>query len=434
MKIRFFYNVLQHLLIVVLGVPLALLVALTPRYRGRILARLGRGLQGQVAGLPSGRQRIWVHALSVGEVSSVVALVRGLRNHYPDAQIFLSTSTRSGGHYGREVLAEVVDRFVDFPLDHFWVVRFFIRTLQPDLFVQVETDFWPNFLATLKQTKTPAILVNGRISAASFRRFQRFAFFFAPLFDSFHLLSMQTAADVDKMGALGIAPAKVCALGNLKIDAALPSFRPRRRQGKDPLALPEGKLIIVVGSTHPGEEKLLAPCFSKLRQEFPELFLVIAPRNIQRGPEIAALYRGLGFSVVRRSEKGVAWGDKELLIVDSMGELVDFYQLADLVFVGGSLVPFGGHNPLEPAAFGKPVLFGPYTADFADIVSEMLAEEAARQVKDVADLCQALQLLAADQVARQRAGQRARAFVEERQGVTDRHLQVIATLLEVPRA
>ncbi|MBU0681172.1 MAG: 3-deoxy-D-manno-octulosonic acid transferase [Proteobacteria bacterium] len=431
MLIRFFYNVLQHLGIVVLGVPLALFVAATPRYRGRILARLGLGLKGKVAGLVPGKRRIWVHALSVGEVSSVVSLVRGLRNNYPDAQIFLSTSTRSGAQYRSEVLADVVDLFFDFPFDHFWVVRHFVKTLQPNLYVQVETDFWPNLLTTLKVVGVPAILVNGRISAASFRRFQRFAFFFAPLFDCFQVLSMQTAADVEKMVALGIVPVKVCALGNLKIDAALPSYKSQGRQVKAPLPLPIGKSIIVVGSTHPGEEKILSSCFVMLRQEFPGLFLVIAPRNIERSPEIVDLYEGLGFAVVCRSARGAVWEDHDLLIVDTMGELVDFYQGADMVFVGGSLVTFGGHNPLEPAAFGKPVLFGPHMEDFADIVSEMLHEDAARQVKNVDELCLALQNFLVDKASREKAGKRARGFVEDRQGVTARHLKVIAKILRI---
>lgn len=426
--IRLIYNALQHFGIVLLGVPLVLFVAVTPRYRGRILSRLGRGLKEQVGSLAVGKKRIWVHALSVGEVSSVVSLVRGLRKNYPDAQIFLSTSTRSGARYRSEVLDDVVDLFLDFPFDHFLVVRHFVKILQPDLFIQVETDFWPNFLATLKQAGTPAILVNGRISVSSFARYQRFSFFFAPLFDCFQVLSMQTAADVDKMVLLGIAPAKVCGLGNLKIDAALPSYKAQRRQGKGPLVLPAGKTIIVVGSTHAGEEEILSPCFVQLRQEFPELFFIIAPRNIERGPEVASLYRELGFSVVCRSDKGASWNDKDLLIVDTMGELVDFYQQSDLVFVGGSLVPFGGHNPLEPAAFGKPVFFGPHMEDFADIVSEMLAEEAARQVADVDDLCLALQILVADRAGQEKTGRLARDFVEQRQGVTDRHLDVIRTL------
>ncbi len=411
-----------------LGVPVALFVALTPRYRGRILARLGRGLQAQLGCLRPGKKRIWVHALSVGEVSSVVSLVRGLRNNYPEAQIFLSTSTRSGAHYRREVLADVVDLFFDFPFDHFLVVRHFVKTLQPDLYVQVETDFWPNLLATLKKSQTPAILVNGRISAASFDRYQRFGFFFAPLFDSFQVLSMQTAADVAKMVALGISPDKVCALGNLKIDAALPSSKSSGRSGKVLPVLPAGKTIIVVGSTHPGEEEILSACFARLRRDFPELFFVIAPRNIDRRGEITALFKDLGFAVVCRSEPGVVWDDKDLIIVDTMGELVDFYQQGDLVFVGGSLVAFGGHNPLEPAAFGKPVLFGPHMEDFADIVSEMLVEKAATQVTDVDDLCRSLQRLVVDLDDRQQAGQRARSFVEERQGVTERHLKTIATL------
>lgn len=426
--IRFIYNVLQHVALVLLGLPLALFVAATPRYRGRVFGRLGFALKERVSQLPAGKRRIWIHALSVGEVSSVVSLVHGLRNTYPDAQIFLSTSTRSGAHYRSEVLADVVDLFLEFPFDHFWVVRHFVTTLQPDLFIQVETDFWPNLLATIKRTTTSAILVNGRISEASFARYQKFSFFFAPLFDCFQILSMQTAADVEKMVALGVDRKKVRGLGNLKIDAAMPNCKKQIRQTQDPFTLPEGKTILVVGSTHPGEEEVLSVCFGKLRQEFPELFFVIAPRNIERSGEIAALYRGLGFSVVCRSEKGTPWSDKDLLIVNSMGELVNFYKQGDLVFVGGSLVPFGGHNPLEPAAFGKPVLFGPRMEDFADIVTEMLTEGAARQVEDVDELCRSLHSLMVDQGRRDKAGELAYAFVEKRQGVTGRHLEVIATL------
>ncbi|PLX49057.1 MAG: 3-deoxy-D-manno-octulosonic acid transferase [Desulfobulbaceae bacterium] len=427
--IRFLYNVGQHLAMLVLGLPLALFVALTPRYRGRVLSRLGWGLRAKVARLPSGKRRIWVHALSVGEVSSVVALVCGLRNTYPDAQIFLSTSTRSGARYRSEVLADVVDLFFDFPFDHFWVVRRFVKVLRPDLYVQVETDFWPNLLAAIRRSSTAAILVNGRISAASFRRYQRFAFFFAPLFDSFALLSMQTGADVDKMIALGIAPAKVCALGNLKIDAALPDFRQQRAGATAPFALPAAKTIIVVGSTHPGEEQILAGCFARLHRSVADLFFVVAPRNIERAPEVATVFSGLGLTVACRSDPQASWQDKDLLVVDTMGELVECYRQGDLAYVGGSMVPFGGHNPLEPAAFGKPVLFGPHMEDFADIVSEMLAEDAARQVADVEELCQALHPLVADSDERRRAGDRARRFVEERRGVTDRHLKVIGDLL-----
>jgi 3-deoxy-D-manno-octulosonic-acid transferase len=196
------------------------------------------------------------------------------------------------------------------------------------------------------------------------------------------------------------------------------------------LVLPTGKTIIVVGSTHPGEEKMLSSCFVKLRQQFADLFLVIAPRNIERAAEIVALYRGLGFKVVCRTDRDARWDSQDLLIVDTMGELVNFYQHADLVFVGGSLVPFGGHNPLEPAAFGKPVLFGPHMEDFADIVSEMLAHDAAQQVRDVDELCRLLQALIVDLTSRLKAGSQARVFVEERQGVTDRHLKVIASLLK----
>jgi 3-deoxy-D-manno-octulosonic-acid transferase len=208
----------------------------------------------------------------------------------------------------------------------------------------------------------------------------------------------------------------------------MPGYKKKSQQSKKPLALPAGKTILVAGSTHPGEEEILSTCFVKLRQEFPELFFVIAPRNIERSSEIGALFENLDFTVVYRSEKEMSLDNKDLLIVDTMGELVDFYQQGNIVFVGGSLVPFGGHNPLEPAAFGKPVFFGPRMEDFADIVAEMLNEGAATQVGDVDELCKSLQTLIVDHNKREKAGEMAYAFVEERQGVTDRHLEVIATL------
>nr|MDA8164606.1 hypothetical protein [Desulfobacteraceae bacterium] len=199
----------------ILAAPLLLV---KPKYRGRAAARLGAGL----TAAPGGRPRIWLHALSVGEASSARSLVKGLRGAYPGGTIILSTTTRAGSEFARRQLAAEVDHFVPFPLDLPPSVSRFLRRLHPDLFILVETDFWPNFLAALRRRGIPALLVNGRISARSFARYRRLRWLFRPLFDSFDLLSMQTAADAGQMAALGVSATKVRPLGNLKYDPASP--------------------------------------------------------------------------------------------------------------------------------------------------------------------------------------------------------------------
>jgi 3-deoxy-D-manno-octulosonic-acid transferase len=425
----FLYNLLQIILLL-LGLPvLALVVVLVPKYRGRTLHRLGWGLAAQVRGLPPGRPRIWVHALSVGEVASARALLKGLRGQYPEALLLFSASTTSGLRQAETLLGREADLILAFPLDLYWNVKRFIRLLAPDLVVMVETDLWPNFLAALRRYRVPAVLVNGRISADSLARYRRLPRFFAHLFDSFAYLAMQTQAEADNLASLGVAPEKLLVLGNLKydplIEKAVGAGGAERFAGLVPLLA--GRTVWVAGSTHAGEEELVLQAYGELRRQFPELYLILAPRNPGRCGQVERLAAGMGLRAVLRSRVGTDGGD--LLVLDTMGELAELYSLASMAFVGGSLVPERGHNPLEPAIFGKPVFFGPHMEDFAEIAGELLAVGAAEQVNDWQEMIFLVAGWAADPGLRSAIGRSGVGLVESRRAVTDRHLALLQRLL-----
>jgi 3-deoxy-D-manno-octulosonic-acid transferase len=295
----------------------------------------------------------------------------------------------------------------------------------------VETDFWPHWLHCLARRNIPTLLVNGRISARSFTRYQRFVWFFRSMFHSFTLLSMQTGADADKMIALGIEPEQVHTLGNLKFDTSQVA---ESLDSEEETAITKQRYgfsatapLWICGSTHPGEEELIFQVYKKLRQDIPEFQLLIAPRNIERAKEIVALGRGHQLACRRWTIDKHTQGP--MLILDTIGELAGCYPLAEVVFIGGSLAPFGGHNPIEPAAAGIPVLFGPHMEDFTEIAAELIHCGGARQVDSVDTLYTALHRLLTDGPARHAMAKAAGECVRAHRGVVRNHLQVIGNLL-----
>lgn len=349
-----------------------------------------------------------------------------MRDAYPDGAILLSTTTSAGEYFARASLGSLVDGIIPFPFDLPWSVSRALSRLRPDLFILVETDFWPNLLAGLARRAVPCLLVNGRISAQSFSRYARLSWFFTPLFRSFRFLAMQTDQDAEAMVRLGVSQERLMVLGNLKYEAALPDRAGRRRLGRAELGIPAQAMVWVAGSTHPGEEEVVLAVFQRLRQRHPELFLVIAPRNIQRRGELLALAARHGIAAGCRSE-GVS--ASSLLLLDTLGELAPVYGLCDVALVGGSLVAERGHNPLEAAAHGKPVLFGPSMEDFAEISHELLTAGGAWQVVDQEELGDRMEELLADGALRARMGEAASGLVRDRQGVAARHLDLIRGLL-----
>ena len=432
------YNIFQIFSLILLSPLLLVKAIISPKYRGRILLRLGIGIEELIQKLPVGQQRIWIHALSVGEVLSADPLVKELRLARPSITLIFSASTKTGEELARNVMAKEVDLFIPFPLDIFSVARKFINLIAADLFVLVETDFWPNFIHTINRKGTPAILVNGRISQKSFARYQRFRFIFLPMFKIFKFISMQTESDAKKMIDLGINADRVKALGNLKYDAVLPDMvgwdqeqRPTSFYRQQFGISPE-KVVWIAGSTHPGEEVAILTAYKRLSLLFPDLFLVVAPRDVERGREVKEIADKLGLTVRLRTAplQDEEFPGAPLLILDTMGELSRMYSFCNIAFIGGSLVPDGGHNPLEPAAFAKPILFGPYMDDFTEIASDLLEKDAAIVCHDEDEIFEVMKKLLVNHSIQKQMGEDAQALVIQHRGVTKRHIEIIQFIID----
>lgn len=422
-----FYNLIQLLGLIILAPVIVCVIIFKPKYRGRIFRRLGFGFIKVVSQIDTSKQRIWIHALSVGEVSSVRSLVQSIRQEFPESVIIFSSTTRSGEQHAQVTLSDFVDSFVSFPFDIYWVARFFITSAKPDLFILVETDFWPNFLSLLRKKNIPAVLVNGRMSDKAYANYRRFRFLFQPMFQSLRMLAVQREDDVSMLSAIGVPKEKVTRLGNLKYDVLTPSFSAEGTLHSQRFSIPEKKTVWVAGSTHPGEEEILLNVYSKLQERYPDLFLVIAPREIDRANSIKQLAEKKGIKMFSRTGKpvDVAHG----MILDTLGELAAVYSLADFAFVGGSLISRRGHNPLEPAAKGKLVLFGSHMEDFIDIVTDMLNEEVAIQVSSEENMEREIKKLLENPEVLGSYGRRAAEFVRSRQGVTERHIDLLRSIL-----
>ncbi|MFU8818143.1 MAG: 3-deoxy-D-manno-octulosonic acid transferase [Desulfurivibrio sp.] len=425
-----------------IGLPVALILALpllivkairVPGYATWIGRRLGliAGPGGR-RGQKKGGVRIWLHALSVGETASARPLLRALRGRYPDATLILSSSTRAGAALAAASCAELVDRLEVLPYDLPWAMNRLVRDLRPDLFILVETDLWPNLIRSLKVRGVPLLLVNGRLSASSWRWYRRWRFLARPLlFAPFALLSMQTAEEAERLRGLGLPPAKVGVLGNLKYPAALErpvSGGAPSRLSRETLGIGPEKLLWLAGSTHAGEEEILLRAWRQLTGEFPELVLILAPRRVERAASVLELARK--HDCRARLRTVLSPDPWEVLILDSYGELTALYPLCDLAFVGGSLVPAGGHNPLEAAACRRPLLFGPHMEDFAEISRDLLAVGGACRVNDQEHTVAAVSCWLREPAVLAAAGQRAYELVEIRSGgVPMAHLEMIAKLL-----
>ena len=425
----YIYNLVQLIGLTILSPFLFVKAILTPRYRGRMMRRLGKGLVREMTGLPPRRPRIWIHALSVGETASARSMIRELRQRMPEAVIIFSATTRSGEVYCRRTLEDWVDLFVPFPFDVYWVVKRFVRLIDPDLFVLIETDFWPNILHVLHAANRPAMLVNGRVSASSFRNYQRLKFFFRPMFVSFDFLAMQTDDDVRKMISLGVEPERVRALGNLKYDTIVPvAAAGEALLSRADLGIPEEKFVWIAESTHPGEEEVIFRVFKRSLDKNPDLFLVVAPRSIDRDDSLLAMAGRQGLTGFLRTDGPRK--NSQFMILNTMGELAASYGICDLAFVGASLVGKGGHNPLEPAGFAKPVLFGPHMDDFSEISRDLLLAGGCLMVRDENELFVAFERMVSEAGYRTKMGQRGADFVLRQQGVTEKHLDEIKRLLQ----
>lgn len=393
---------------------------------GRYSSRLKHAL--------TNRRVLWMHAVSVGEVNVCTQLIRALEPRVPNVKIVVSTTTTTGMAELHRKLPTHIEK-IYFPIDCRKYVNRALNVIHPEAVVLVEAEIWPNFLWRLKERHIPVFLVNARLSQRSFRGYRRAQFLFRPLFASLKGVGAQDEADAARLRELGCRPERVRVVGSLKYDAAIlerPKFVDVPRLLRQ-VGVPEGARVLLGGSTHPGEERILAQVFQRLRARFPDLFLILVPRHHERGKQVGRELAALGLRFVFRSEitaeTRLSTGSVDCLVVNTTGELRCFYEHADLIFVGKSLAARGGQNPIEPASFGKPILFGPNMQNFLAASTAFVAQRGAIQVKDAADLEGALAALLMDESARKSLGDNAVKVIRDNLGAIERTADMIVSSL-----
>ncbi len=391
--------------------------------------RFGRYPAALRAALAQGAPPIWVHAVSVGEVVAALPLIAALKARAPGRRWVVSTTTPTGQRLARERLPEDLVLYV--PWDLTGPVRRAIAAIRPRLFLGLETELWPNLFWRLSEAGVPIAVVNGRISTRSFRRYQRIRRWIAPALAQVRLWSMQTVGDAERILALGVDPSRVHVVGNLKADAALPSMGAAQLQAwRGRLGLRDGTPLWIAGSTHPGEEAIVLQAFRQVRVDGHPVRLLLAPRHPERVGEVERVIRQAGLTPRRWSAaQGEAWEPEAVMILDTVGELAHLYATADLVFVGGSLVPRGGHNLLEPAQWAKPMLSGPAVQNFQSIADLLEAGGGLVLVQDAETLAAQVRQWVAHPELRRQIGERARAVVAAQAGSTAKTVDLLSRVV-----
>ena len=381
------------------------------------------------------RHSIWMHAVSVGEVNLCTQLIHSIEPRLPNLKIIVSATTTTGMEQLQQKLPSHISR-IYYPVDFRNSAARALRSIRPEAIVLIEAEIWPNFLWRAKSMNIPVFLVNARLSERSYRGYKRFGFLFRPLFASFAGVGAQNEADAARLVELGCRPEVVRIVGSLKFDAA-PLDERRLVDVPDLLArigVPANPLLLVGGSTHAGEEALLAEQYLRLRQRFPNLFLILVPRHFERGREVGRDLNARRVKFIYRNDIGntthLPPGTVDCLVVNTTGELRHFYAHATVIFVGKSLTAQGGQNPIEPAALAKPMVFGPNMQNFADIARNFVANQGAVQVRDANELETVLGELLADEPRRKRLGANALKVYQDNLGAIERTVEMLIAHLK----
>jgi len=386
-----------------------------------------------------GDDSIWIHAVSVGEVLTARPLISELKRRYPNLRMFLSTTTMAGQQLARRSVQDV-DAVFYFPFDLGFVVRRTLDLVRPKLFIMMETELWPNLLRECRARGIKTAVVNGRISPRSFPRYKMIRPMMRRVMNHIDRFLVQSEESARRFIDLGADPSRVIVTGSLKFDSLELSSTALQARARDRVLryfrVPALRSVIVAGSTMKGEEAHVLRAFRKVRTAAPHTLLVLAPRNPERFGDAEQLARSEGWKVAKRSDLAIDSEPRvDVVIVDTIGELATIYQIATIVFVGGSLVATGGHNVLEPAVFGKPIVFGPHMQNFREIADAFVSNGAGVQLSGDDELEEAFLSLMGDPVRRARLGAAARALVEANRGANDKSLTVLAALLpQEPRA
>ena len=377
-----------------------------------------------------GKRVLWLHAVSVGEANLAVQLVKSMQPHLKDWTVVVSTITTTGmGELERRLPTDV--HRVYYPIDWLPFVRSTFRALNPAAIVLVEAEIWPNLFWQARSTNVPVHLINARLSENSFNGYRRYAFLFKPLFRSLHAAGVHNETDAERLAELGCDRKTIIVTGNMKFDgtatpgADTTDARALLRE----IGVPDEAPVLVAGSTFEGEEELLCKMLPQWRKDHPDLFLVLVPRHFERASAVLENLKPLNLRIRRRTAMNAGAEKPDVLLVDTTGELKAFYEVATLVFVGKSLTAQGGQNPIEPAALGRPMVFGPFMQNFKPVVQSLLEAKAAIQVKDETELARQVSVLLGNPEQLAALGTAARAVVEGNKGATQRTSELIGQTL-----
>ncbi len=374
------------------------------------------------------KRPLWIHALSVGEVLSVVPLIDFLLK-VCNKNILLTVTTKKGMEIAEKKLKNKVEILYYFPFDFWWSVKRFVDQINPSVFILIETDIWPFLLYYLNLKKIKSFLVNGRISPKTYFRYTKASKITKYIFNYFELCMVQSELDRNRLIRIGIDKDKVIATGNIKFDRDFGSIsNEEKKKWKNILGILDNQMVLVAGSTHPGEEEVIFSIFKKLKDNIPAFFLIIAPRDVSRAKEVFNKAKYIGLNPELRSKCPVK-SKGDVIVVDSIGELARLYGIADIAFVGGSLVAFGGHNIIEPAYFGCPVIFGPHMFNFKDISEALLSSGGGIMVNNKDELYKSIFRLIKDLDYRMRMRNACYSFVQKNRGAVKKVVQLISSAL-----
>ena len=422
--VRFLYNVVFPMAVLLMLPSFLMRMIRRGKYRHKFGQRFGiysPGVRERIAGT----DRVWLHAVSVGEVNIALKLIQALRDADPSLVFILSTTTSTGFKLAASRKSPWLEPIYN-PLDFLPVVRRVMQTIRPRALILVEAEVWPNVVCEARRLGAKAVLVNARLSPRSEKRFRAARMIAAPLFNQLDALYLQEPEDIARWTSLGVRQDKLHVTGSIKFDDSAAAARPIRnfRPVLDALGVPVDAPVLLGGSTFEGEEEILARVFLQLRKSRPDLFLILVPRHHERGDAVARQMERLGLKVARRTQSD-QHTRPDVLLVDTTGELVSWYLCATVVFMGKSLCDRGGQNPAEPLAAGVPVVFGPHMRNFASLVQGLLRNQAAMEISDEATLQVAVESLLSSPEKRNAMVRRGVKCLEIHRGATDRTVSLL---------
>lgn len=422
---RLLYSLLFNLILPLVVLRLVWRGLKTPAYLHRWRERFGYGPD-----LTDHQDVIWVHAVSAGETIAAVPLIRQLQTRYPGSRIIVSNMTPTGAERCKALLGNSVVQCYA-PYDLSWAVKRFLKRTHPSLLVIIDTELWPNMIYYGHLRGVKIALVNGRLSEKSASGYRHISELTKMMLSRITLVATQTEQQGERFVSLGLQRQQLSVTGSIKFDLDLPSDLPSRCNflGQK---LGEERLVLIAASTHQGEEEIVLDVFSRLRSKYPELLLVLVPRHPERFETVELLSRSMGLQTVLHSAQRNCERDTDVLLVDAMGELIYFYSVSHIAFVGGSLTPVGGHNMMEAAAFSLPILMGPYLRNVDDIAGMFIQANALAIVKDGKSLLQILDRLCADEAYRKQMGSAALEVMERNRGALNRTLDLLAGYIRNP--